>query len=273
MHDLRVKKTKSVPQNRLKKQRRPPVNYRSYFKKGARAVGFFIAISLAGIVCFEVYMVLARTTLLRLTQIEVSPMKRLSRDEVIALAGVRPGDDMLGLRLSRIGEQVGKNPWIEKIRVHRYFPHTLAIDITEREPVAVVNLGCLYYVDRKGDVFKPLTDGDRLDFPVLTGFSEDDLGKDPKGFREGIAASLQLLGLLKEKAPFPLADISEIHYGKGYGFTLFTVRGGVPVRLGNGNLEEKLTRLARIYRDLLVQLPQLQYIDLDYTDKIIVKRV
>ncbi len=69
-----------------------------------------------------------------------------------------------------------------------------------------------------------------------------------------------------------LADISEIHYDKGYGFTLFTVRGGVPVKLGNGGYSEKLARLGRIYRDLQAQMPTLEYIDLDYSDKIIVKK-
>jgi cell division septal protein FtsQ len=272
MHDLRMKKSKDVPRNRLKKQRRPPVNYRSFFKKGARLVGGFIAITLIGVVSFEIYGLLARTTFLRLTQIEVGSLKRLTRDEVIALAGVKAGDDMLAIRLTRIGEQLAKNPWIEKVQVRRYFPHTLTIDITEREPVAVVNMGYLYYLDAKGDIFKPLTEGDRLDFPLLTGFSEEEMARDPDSFRQGVKASLELMGLLKERAPFTLADVSEIHYGKGYGFTLFTVQGGVPVRLGSGNFSDKLGRLARIYPDLRAQLLNLHYIDLDYNDKIIVKK-
>ena len=49
---------------------------------------------------------------------------------------------------------------------------------------------------------------------------------------------------------FSMEDVSEIHYDKGYGFTLFTAQGGVPVKLGNGDFEEKLGALARIYRDL-----------------------
>ncbi len=271
MHDLRVKKAKGAPRNRLKKQRRP-INYRSFFKKATRVVGGLIVLSLVGVVSVELYGFLTRSTFLRLERIEVGHLKRLTRDEVVALAGVQAGDDMLALRLSRIGEQLAKNPWIEKVKVRRYFPHTLTIDIAEREPAAVVNMGYLYYLDTKGDIFKPLTEGDRLDYPVLTGFAEEDMARDPNGFREGLQRALELIGLLKEGAALPLGDVSEIHYDKGFGFTIFTAQGGVPVRLGNGAFGDKLARLARIYRDLQTQLTHLQYIDLDYSDKIIVKK-
>ena len=235
-------------------------------------VGALIVVSLVGVVSFELYGILVRSTFLRLERIEVGPLKRLTRDEVIALAGVQTGDDMLALRLSRIGEQLAKNPWIEAVKVRRYFPHTVTIDIDEREPAAVVNMGYLYYLDEKGDIFKPLTEGDRLDYPVLTGFAEEDMARDPNGFRQGLQRALELIGLLKEGAALPLGDVSEIHYDKGFGFTIFTAQGGVPVRLGNGAFGDKLARLARIYNDLRAQLPRMEYIDLDYADKIVVKR-
>jgi cell division protein FtsQ len=270
MRDLHAKKSKPA-QNRLKKQRKP-INYRGIFKKVLRLAGGVLVVALAGLTVYEVYGVLARTTFLRLERIEVSNLKRLSREEVIGLAGIKVGDDMLGLPLRRIGEQLAKNPWVEKVRVQRFFPHTLTIVVAEREPAAVVNLGYLYYLDRNGEVFKPLNVGDRLDYPVLTGITEEDMGKDPAGTREVLKRVLDLIALVDKGGIFKLEDLSEIHYDKGYGFTIFTAQGGVPVKLGNGAFEEKLVRLARIYRDLQVQMPSLVYIDLDYNDRIIVKR-
>jgi cell division protein FtsQ len=271
MHDLHRKKTQGGGRNRLKRQRKP-INFRGFFKKAARLAGGIIVVALVVVVGVELYGVLAHTTFLRLERIDVGQLQRLSRENVIALAGVKPGDDMLAMKLRRIGEQLQKNPWVEKVKVRRYFPHTLAIEITEREPVAVVNMGYLYYLDKKGEVFKPLIEGDRLDYPVLTGINEEDMGKDPVGTREALRGALVLLGLLGGRKTLALADISEIHYDKGYGFTLFTVRGGVPVKLGNGGFDDKLARLARIYQELQVRLPTLEYIDLDYSDKIIVKK-
>jgi cell division septal protein FtsQ len=271
MRDLHLKNSKPAGKNRLKKQRKP-INYRSFFKKAVRLVGGVLVVALASLTIYEVYGVLARTTFLRLERIEVNNLKRLTREEVVGLAGIKLGDDMLGLRLRRIGEQLAKNPWVEKVRVRRFFPHTLAIEVAEREPAAVVNMGYLYYLDRNGEVFKPLNDGDRLDYPVLTGMTEEELGKDPAGSRDVLKRVLNLIALIEKGGIFKLEDVSEIHYDKGYGFTIFTAQGGVPVKLGNGAFEEKLARLTKIYRDILTQMPNLVYIDLDYNDRIIVKK-
>lgn len=272
MRDLHKKKPKVAPKNRLKKPARPPVNLRSIFKKAARVGGIVLAGALVVVIAYQVNGVVSRTTFLSLERIEISPLTRLTRDEVIDVAGVKTGDGMLGLRLQRIGEMLAKNPWVEKVKVRRYFPHTLAIEITEREPVAIVNMGLLYYLDKEGNIFKPLTVGDRLDYPVITGVTEDDVNRDPTGSKAALQGTIELMGMLAEGSVFRLEDVSEIHFDKGFGYTLFTAQGGVPVRLGNGSHSEKLARLARIYGDLRAQLPGLQYIDLDYTDKIIVKK-
>jgi cell division protein FtsQ len=274
MRNFHTKKQRVAPKNRLKKQprTRKPINYRSFFRKLTKVVCGSAIVSLVWFSGHTLYRVVAKTTFLRLERIEVTNLKRLNRQEVIALAGVKQGDAMLSLRLQSIGEQIAKNSWIEQVKIRRYFPDTLTIDVTEREPVAVVSMGYLYYLDTKGDVFKPLTEGDRLDYPVLTGISEEDMGKDPSGSKAMLKATLELIAQLKSRTDFRLDDISEIHYDKGYGFTLFTANGGVPVKLGNGNFGEKLARFARIYQDLQVQMPTLEYIDLDYSDKIIVKK-
>ena len=271
MRDLRIKKINAPGKNRLKKQRKP-INYRGFFKKAVRLLGGVLVVALIGLTGYEVYGLVARTTFLRLERIDVNELKRLTREEVVGLAGVKPGDAMLSLRLRRIGEQLAKNPWVEKVRVRRHFPNILAIEVTERDPVAVVNMGYLYYLDKNGDIFKPLNEGDRLDYPILTGISEEDLGKDQAGSREMLKKTCQLIALLATGTDFRLEDVSEIHFDKGYGFTLFTAQGGVPVKLGNNAFDEKLARLARIYKDLQPQMSLLVYIDLDYSDRIIVKK-
>jgi len=274
MRDLHAKKQR-VPHNRVKKapKQRKPVNWRPLVKGGARFLGAAALCSALGFGGWELYGLASRTTLLRLASIEVTPLKRVSRDEIVTLAGIRPGDSMLGLDLGAVVARLSKNPWLEQVQVRRYFPHTLSITLSERTPQAVANVGCLYYLDEKGVLFKSLAEGDRLDFPLITGFTAEELAKDPKGCQDALKSALQLIGTLKKGGVFSLDDISEIHYSKGYGFTLFTMEGGVPVKLGNGDFSDKLTRLAGIYKELQPQMQALDYIDLDYADKIIVKKV
>jgi cell division protein FtsQ len=275
MRDLHTKKPRQAPMNRVKKvpKKRKPINWAPILTWLSRGIGVTVICAVVGFGSLHLYRLAVRTTFLKLETIEVSHLTRLSREEIISIAGVKPGDAMLGLRLKTVVQQLAKNPWIERVQVRRFFPHTLAITLAERTPKAVANVGCLYYVDTKGVLFKSLVEGDRLDYPLITGVQETDLESDPAGCQEALKGALALIDTLKTSSVFSLEDVSEIHYDKGYGFTLFTMQGGVPVKLGSGSFAEKLARLRGIYHDLKPQMQALDYIDLDYSDKIIVKKV
>jgi len=275
MRDLQPKKQRQISHNRVKKapKKRKPINWRPILTWLSRGIGATAVCAALGAGSWQLYRVVSRATLFKLETIEVSPLKKLSRGEVVAMAGVKPGDSLLGLKLKGVVEQLSKNPWVEQVQVKRYFPHTLSISLSERTPLAVANVGCLYYLDAKGQLFKALADGDRLDYPLITGVAEDDLVKDPAGSKDAFKSALTLIDTLRAGKVFGLEDVSEIHYDKGFGFTLFTMQGGVPVRVGNGGFSEKIARLSNIYQDLKPQMQALDYIDLDYSDKIIVKKV
>ncbi len=262
---------KKVAVNKVKVQRKP-IEWGKYLRPLAKiSMGTAAAALVIGIVCVA-YRAICATTFFRLKNIEVSSAKRLSRDEILALIGVEAGQDMARMNLKSMGEQLALNPWVETVRIHRFFPDRLSITVSEREPLAIVNMGFIYYLDKKGNVFKVLNQGDKLDYPIVTGFSEEDMTSNPAGTREALKTTCELLGILREKGAFILADVSEIHYDKGYGFTLFTASGALPVKIGSGDFTAKVGRLARIYQGLMTQRPSLQYIDLDYNDKIVVKK-
>ncbi len=262
---------KKVAPNKTKVQRKP-LDFKKYLRPLKMVVTGVALFTLTSGILYGMYRVVSKVTLFSLKSIEVTSAKHLTREEILGLAGVEPGKALLSMNLKRMGEHILQNPWVETVRINRYFPDTVSIVIAEREPIAIVNMGFIYYLDKKGIVFKVLNQGDKLDYPVITGFSEEELGSDPKGTKEALEATCYLLKVLREKGAFILADVSEIHYDKGYGFTLFTASGALPVKVGSGDFPAKIERFARIYRDLLVQLPSIHYIDLDYNDKIIVKK-
>lgn len=262
---------RKVTPNKVKIQRKP-LDLKKYLRPLGKIAAGLLAVALAGGVLYGTYRILDSTTFFRLKNIEVSSAKRLTREDILGLAGVEPGKDLLRMNLKRMGEHILQNPWVETVRINRYFPDGISIAITEREPAAIVNMGFIYYLDKNANVFKVLNQGDKLDYPVVTGFSEEELNSDPKGTKEALKDTCELLRILREKGAFILADVSEIHYDKGYGFTMFTASGALPVKIGAGDFAAKVERFARIYRDLMGQSQALQYIDLDYNDKIIVKK-
>ncbi|MEI6825918.1 MAG: FtsQ-type POTRA domain-containing protein [Desulfuromonadales bacterium] len=262
---------KKVARNKIKIQRKP-LDFKKYLRPLKKIIIGLAFLTLSSGILYGAYRTISKVTLFSLKSIEVTSAKHLTREEILGLAGIDPGKDLLRMNLKLMGEHILQNPWVETVRINRYFPDTVSISIVEREPVAIVNMGLIYYLDKKGNVFKVLTQGDKLDYPVVTGFSEDELGADPTGTKEALEATCYLLKILHEKGAFILADVSEIHYDKGYGFTLFTASGALPVKVGSGDFPAKIERFARIYRDLLAQMPSIHYIDLDYNDKIIVKK-
>ena len=272
MRELNLSKQKPAARNRIR-QKRKKLDIRGFLKKIVRVAAVVVVLSLVFLVSFELYELIGKTTFLTLDRIDITGIKKLTREEILSTASVKPGDDLLGLRLSNMGEQLTKNPWVASVRVRRNFPHSLAIDVVERQPVGVVSMGYLYYLDGNGDIFKPLQEGDSLDFPAITGLAEDDLVHDPAGTKETLKGVLSLLNeLKKERSGIVLTDISELHYDKGFGYTLFTTNKGLPIRLGMEGFSEKLDRLAKIYSQLQPQIPALEYIDLDYSDRIVVKK-
>jgi len=260
-----------VAQNKIKIQR-VPRDYKKILRPLKTIATGVVALSLVAGLFYGGYRALSSVTVFSLKNITVSSAKHLTREEILGLASVEPGKDLFRMNLKRMGEHILMNPWVETVKINRYLPDAIAITVTEREPVAIVNMGFIYYLDSKGKVFKVLNQGDKLDFPVVTGFSEETLGSDPKGTKEALETTCLLLKTLREKGAFILADVSEIHYDKGYGFTLFTSNGALPVKIGSGDFPAKIERFARIYRDLMAQSTTIHYIDLDYIDKIIVKK-
>lgn len=262
---------KKVAVNKVK-VKREPLDLKKYLRPLARVARGLVCLGLAGGVLFGASRLLSSATFFRLKSIEVAGGKHLNRDDVLAIAGVEPGRDLLRMNLKLMGEHLLQNPWVESVRIRRYFPDSLSIAVTEREPLAVVNMGYIYYLDGKGTVFKVLNQGDRLDYPVVTGFSEEDLTSDPAGTKEALNATCELLKILREKGAFILADVSEIHYDKGYGFTMFTASGALPVKIGSNDFAAKVERFARVYRELMAQRASLNYVDLDYNDRIVVQK-
>jgi cell division septal protein FtsQ len=260
-----------VARNKVKIQRKP-LDLKKYLRPLKTIMTGLALFTLAGATGYSLYRAVSKITLFSLKSIEVTSATHLTREEILGLAGIEPGKDLLRMNLKRMGEHILQNPWVETVKINRYFPDSLSIAIAEREPVAIVNMGFIYYLDKQGKVFKVLNHGDKLDYPVVTGFNEEELSNDPKGSKEALEATCYLLKILREKGAFILADVSEIHYDKGYGFTLFTASGALPVKVGSGDFPAKIERFARIYKDLVVQFPVIHYIDLDYNDKIIVKK-
>src|SRR5579885_137271 len=105
----------------------------------------------------------------------VSGNRVVSREDVLSALGIpsssRPGQktNIFRMSLAQKKKQVESIPWVKSAALSRSFPHRLGVYLTERTPVALVNVdGYLKLVDGDGVILDKPEEG-RLDFPLLTG--------------------------------------------------------------------------------------------------------
>lgn len=271
MHDMKRQDAgKKIRSNRRKKQKKP-LNLRYLLHRCLRVgVALFSVVLLVAGGFFLMQLLLASGQF-RIDTIRVEGNKRLCEETLVALSDVQPGMSIFSLDLDLIGRKITENPWVKEARVQRIFPRQVSLRVLEREPVAIINLGYLYYLDASGAIFKLLDGSDGLNFPVLTGFNKAQLELGRPKDREQL---LQVVGLLKElgsRSQFGVHKISEVHHETGGGLSIYTLEGGVRIRLGSENYKEKLDRLERIYALLKPKMKMLDYIDLNVDEKVIVR--
>ena len=68
-------------------------------------------------------------------RVEVFGHQHLGRADVLRLANVAPGDPLLWVTRQRV-RALAAEPWVLQARVTRHWPHTVAITVVERVPVA-----------------------------------------------------------------------------------------------------------------------------------------
>lgn len=272
MRDLKrqPKKTARVRQNR-RKQQKQPLRLRKLLHRVLRigVVTFSGALIVVG--GFFAVQLLQTSDLFRIERISASGGHHLSQEQIVALSDIRPGMNTFKLDLDLIGRKIAENPWVREAQVQRIFPRQVAISIEEREAVAIINLGYLYYLDRHGEVFKVLEAEDSLDYPVITGFDYRKVeAHDAQTARE-LKKIVALIADLQQRKLFGLQQLSEINRDPNGCLALFTLQGAVKIKLGRGDYGRKLDRLERIYAQLQPRLPILDYIDLNVDEKVIVR--
>jgi cell division protein FtsQ len=200
--------------------------------------------------------------LLRVREIRFQGLSRATADELLELSPVQRGDHLLFLDTAAVEAALLRHPWIASARVERRFPPALEVTVSERRPAALVELGGLYLVDDRGEVFKRATPGDGLDLPVITGIAREAWVDRRAELEPQLGAALALLARWSGCGLDRRAGISEIHVHPDYGMTLWT-EDGTEVRLGQGELEEKLSRLERVLSALDAEGQRAQVLHLD----------
>jgi len=183
--------------------------------------------------------------LFRVKEIRFHGLSRTRPEDLLAILPVQRGDHLLLVDPEAVEAALLRDPWVARAEVRRRLPPALDVDVTERRAVALVDLSGLYLVDARGEVFKRAAPGDGLDLPVVTGIERDTWIERRGEVEPLLSGALALMSAWAEARLDGRAPISEIHVDPDLGATV-TTGDGAEVRLGQRDLEEKLSRLSRL---------------------------
>ena len=219
-----------------------------------------------------VYIRLLEDPFFRVREVEIEGCGKISREAIRSLIMIEGMPNLFTLRLDEIAKRVEKHPWVDRVALRKVFPHKVKIQIEERKPLAILQLEEFYYIDGKGVIFSPARDGDRYNFPFLTGLTRQAFERDPGTSKDLIMRALEFLRILEREKPSPLEEISEIHMSRSFGIDCYTKANGLKVEMGKDLFSEKLRRLSIVWSDLQKRGLSAQSIDCHDLDKIVVKK-
>jgi cell division protein FtsQ len=163
-----------------------------------------------------------------------------------------------------VSKQLLKSPWVRAVSLRREFPDTISITIEETEPFALLDKdGHLFLIDEHGKLLEELKDDSVPFLPVIAG--------DPFKEKEGFSEALNLVKLMNSKGFSSERDRIEVIAHKPHELSVRVDE--TVVKIGTGGYEEKIERLSQLEEEIKKLGVSVDYIDLRFADKAIVKPV
>jgi cell division septal protein FtsQ len=196
-----------------------------------------------------------------ITQLEIETDGVLAAEQLRSWAGVRPNSNLMRLDLGRVKRDLELVPAIETVAVERVLPGTLRIHVSEREPLAQVNLGKpegtkggRYTVDARGHFMYPIEPVQRATPPALTNdFLPLLLGVQPQDVRAGrqseapqVHAALDLIQAFNRSSLVGIVDVKHIDLSRPGTLVLTTVQSN-EITFGPGDFELQLRRWRTVH--------------------------
>lgn len=109
-------------------------------QRAQKSLARIAAVAAAAVGLLALGLVLYFSPILKVEDVQVNGSAHLTDSDIQALVSVPEGATLLSVDTGAIARSLERDAWVETAVVRREFPHTLAIDVTEREIAAVVEV-------------------------------------------------------------------------------------------------------------------------------------
>jgi len=200
----------------------------------------------------------------RLRHLDVQGRQRVDEAELLTRAGLTMGvTDTLDLDEAAVRQAVESHPWIASARVERQLPDRLVLAVLEREAVALVLLDRPVLADAFGTLFALPTRPVDFDHPVVTGLRAERLRAGDPAEQRRLSTALAAAREWRRQGLSEVEALSEVRPDPVMGLTLVTADNGTEVRLGHGELADRLSRLKAVLQGVAGRGRRAAYVLLD----------
>ena len=204
--------------------------------------------------------------------IRITGNRHLTEKQVLELAGIRPGQNILSVNLGLSRKRLISHGWIADAAVKRKLPDGLGIEIREHEPAALIATGPGYIMDYRGIVFKKVKPGEADNLLVVSGLAYTDITAANQPETPAMKAVVELLEMNRRPVAVVLGKrLKKIQVDRETGLTL-TMSGHLEtVKIGYDRYSEKLRMLniIRQFAERSETFAAIESIDLNDTNRIV----
>lgn len=215
------------------------------------------------------------SSIFNISRIYVTGNTKVSRSEVLALAGISPGSNLFQVNREITQRSVKIHPMVKDAEIVRHPPGTIEIKITERQSWAVIPYQeAFLLIDKEGVCIDKINELPNADIPIIT------MDKMPERVNLGQPVNSNAIKMIRQVwdalTPADRQNISQYHYiNKSQSLLIYTLKG-TEVRFGNlDRLKEKSKNFSEVFR-MESQLQKegkdvLDYVDLRFKGQPVVK--
>ncbi len=233
----------------------------------------FVAL-LVGYAAFRATALVLHASALQVRRITVSGNVRLSSGEVQTIVGGLRGSNILTVDLPRYRTQLMASPWVADVALRRVLPSTVEIFVSERRPMGICRIGpSLYLVDPHGvviDEFGPQYI--EFDLPIVDGLVRGPSSGQPTIDERRAELASRVIDALASRRDLA-KRVSQIDVHDLHDAIVLLESDPAMLHLGEDHFVERLQNYVDLSSALHARVPEIDYVDLRFEDRVYVRPV
>lgn len=184
-------------------------------------------------------------------------------EELMHLLKIKKGDRLLSVSNKELYSRLKKSPWINDLVVRKDLTGQISISIKEATPLAILSLSdANYLIDRDGKILEQIKHNSEFFLNIIKDIAPNN--------KETYDEVIKLANLLHRGDFFSEGSV-EISGNRPEDIVLKA--DNLLIKIGAGDYDKKLERLRVVKKEIEKRNVRVEYIDLRFADRIIVKPV